>query len=247
MSGPSRYGTGRRPHPDARFFTAEYHRAQLSVVLALLLLAGTAVYLVVQEQQQTWASARENVLDMALSLDTSITGLLEQSAFSLRGIVADVSQRPGSPHEPKQAMAALRDAARFDPISSYLGLRTADAGILAVDQMGEPVVSPDILRTIAQALKPHGMGLDVSYLVQFPAKDEWYLPITMTFRTSVDGPKVAFALVPARRLVASTDTLRLIPGSFVRLVTTDGRQLVSYAPGSDSFEALRGSVSQQAL
>src|SRR5690348_16583601 len=131
-SGPTSR-TGRRPHPDARFFTAEYRRARLSVVLALLLLAGTAVYLVVQERQQTWGSARASVLNLALGLETSITELLEQSALSLRDVAADLPEHPGAPQQAENVIAVLRTAARFDSVSSYLGLRGADGRILAVD------------------------------------------------------------------------------------------------------------------
>ncbi|MGH8318131.1 MAG: putative bifunctional diguanylate cyclase/phosphodiesterase [Steroidobacteraceae bacterium] len=245
---PGRSSNSRRPHPQARFVTAEYRRARLSVVLALLLLAGTAVYLVIQQRQQTWQSAQESVLNLALGLESSITGLVDQSTHSLKDIAADVSRHPGIPPEPEQAaMAVLRAAARFDSVSSYLGLRTADGRVLAVDQAGEPVVSPDILRTIATVLQPRGTGLGVSYLVRLRAKGEWYLPITLNFPGSSAEPEVAFALVRARRLLASADTLRLLPGSAVGLVTTDGRMLVYYSPGTGAFEATRIHVSQQSL
>ena len=143
---PGDSGTSRRPRPAGRFVTGEYRRAQLSVVLALLLLAGTAVYLVVQEREQTWASGRGSVLNLALGLETSITGLIEQSAFSLTRISGDLAKRPASGLERAQAMAELRNIATLDPISSYLGVRTADGGILAVDQSGGPVASPEVLR-----------------------------------------------------------------------------------------------------
>ncbi|HEV7137454.1 MAG TPA: EAL domain-containing protein [Steroidobacteraceae bacterium] len=237
-SAPSQSPTSLHAHPGARLVTAQYRWARLSVLLALLLLAGTAVYLVAQERQQTWRAARESVLNLALDLETSITGVLEQSAFSLRGIAADVGRRPGIVLGSEQAMAVLREAARFDPISSYLGLRTADGRVLAVGRSGEPLVSPDALRTIARGLEPRRTGLDVSYLIRLAAPDEWYLPITLDFRGGSDAREVAFALVPARRLIASTDSLRLIPDSFVSLVAPDGRLLVSYAPGSGSFNAL---------
>src|SRR6185312_14401840 len=99
-SVPGNSGTNRRPRPDARFITAQYRRARLSVVLALLLLAGTAAYLVEQQRQQTWGSAQESVLNLALGLQTSITGLLEQSALSLKEIGADIANRSGSMSEP---------------------------------------------------------------------------------------------------------------------------------------------------
>jgi diguanylate cyclase (GGDEF)-like protein len=227
---------------DTRLITAAYRRARLSVVLAVLLLAGTAVYLVAQERQQTWASGRESVLNLALGLNTSITGLLQQSALSLRDIRADMSQRSGTPQP-----GDLRDAARFDSVSSYLGLRSADGSILAVDQTGKPVAGPDIPRAIARMLEPHGTGLAVSTLLRPAATGDWYLLLTLDFRDGANEPATAFALVPVRRLLASTDSLRLIPDSFVSLVTMDGRMLVAYSPGTGVFRALPHRVSPQSL
>ncbi|HEY2036860.1 MAG TPA: EAL domain-containing protein [Steroidobacteraceae bacterium] len=244
VSDPAR--SSPRARRDARFVTAEYRRARLSVVVAVLLLAGTAVYLVAQERQQTWNSARASVLNLALGLNTSITALLEQSVLSLSDIRHDVSRRSGIP-EPEQVIAVLRDAARFDSVSSYLGLRTADGAILAVDQAGKPVVSPDVLRAITPGVEPHGTGSGVSALLRLPADGTWYLPITLDFRNGSNGPATAFALVPVRRLLASTDSLRLMPDSFVSLVTGDGRMLVTYSPGTGSFQTLPSHISQQSL
>ena len=231
---------------NARFVTAEYRRARLSVVLAVLLLAGTAVYLVAQERQQTWRSGRESVLNLALGLETSITGLLEQSALSLQDIRADMAQRTGA-MQPGQAIADLRDAARFDSVSSYLGLRTAGGPVLAVDQAGKPVTGSDIPRAIARALEPQAAGLAVSTLLRLAPNGDWYLLLTLDFRSGSNEPATAFALVPVRRLLASTDSLRLIPDSFVSLVTMDGRMLVAYSPGTGEFRALPHRVSPQSL
>ena len=247
VSVPGHSAPDRRRHTVGRLVTREYRRARLSVVLALLLLAGTAVYLVAQERQQTWASARASVLNLALGLETSITGLLEQSAFSLTRISGDLSQSPAGPPEPGRAIAVLRNAASFDPISSYLGIRAADGRILAVDHLGAPISSPEVLRTIAGTIDPRAQGLNLSYLVRLRGQDGWYLPITLGFRTGTDRPAIAFALVPVRRLLGSTDSLRLLPDSYVNLVTIDGKLLVSYAPGSGAFEAPRHRVSQQSL
>lgn len=236
----------RRAHPDPWFVTAEYRRARLSVVLALLLLAGTAVYLVVQERQQTWASGRESILNLALSLETSITGLLEQSVSSLRGISSSVARLPEAPSS-EQTIAVIRDAARFDSVSSYLGLRMADGRILAVDRFGAPVASTEVLRIMTRAIESRGTGLDVAYLVRLPPGNEWYLPIRLDFRTRSNAPEVAFAFVPVRRLVASTDSSRLIPDSSVSLVTTDGKVLVIYVPESRSFRVVGGRATQQSI
>jgi hypothetical protein len=247
-SAPEHPRTRQGPAVDVQFVTGQYRRAQASVVLALLLLAGTAVYLVAQQRQQTWGAARASVLDLALGLEASITGLLQQSIASLTGISADLSLHPtGAPSQPEQPIAVLRNAARFDPVSSYLGLRAADGHILAVDQSGGLVVGPDILRTIAQALAPHGTGLHVSDLVRLPTEDKWYVPITLDLGGSSDQPALAFALVPVRRLIGRTDSLRVIPDSYVSLVTTDGRLLVSYTPGTASLHHSPHQVSPQSL
>lgn len=247
MSGDNGPGASRRPHSDARFVTAEYRRARLSVVLALLLLAGTVVYLVVQERQQTWGSARKSLLNLALGLETSISGLLQQSAFSLRGIGTGLSGHPGSASGPEQTLAVLREAAAFDSVSSYLGVQNADGRILTVNQSGEPVTNADVSRTLSSTLKLHGTGLDVSSLLRLTADGEWYLPIILDINSSSSPREVAFALVPARRLIANTDSLRLIPDSYISLVTTDGRLLVSYIPGDSSFKTLGGHVSRESL
>jgi len=245
---PGPRATGRRSRPDRRFITREYRRARLSVVLALLLLAGTAVYLVAQERQQTLASGRENVLNLALGLGTSINGLLEQAAFSLSGISARLAAQTAAPLQSGPIAAVLAEAARFDPVSSYLGVMTADRRMVVVDQSGKPVSGvPAAQASIAEVLKPHGAGLDLGYLVQLTAHGDRYLPVTLNFRTGSGERAVAFALIPARRLIASTDSLRLLPDSFVSLVTTDGRRLASYAPGSGSFMAGPSHVSAQSL
>jgi diguanylate cyclase (GGDEF)-like protein len=239
--------TPRRPRSDARLVTREYRRARLSVVLALLLLAGTAVYLVAQERQATWRSAHASVLNLALGLETSITGLLEQSASSLRGIRTDLAPHSATPSDRARALAALRGAARFDSVSSYLGLRAADGGILAVDQSGRAVADRATLGAMARALQVSATELDLSSLVRLPADEAWYLPVTLRFGAGSAQPEVAFALVPVRRLLASTDSLRLIPDSLVELVTTDGRLLVSYAPGGSAFKPRHSRVTRQSL
>jgi diguanylate cyclase (GGDEF)-like protein len=244
---PDRSQTRKRQLSDARFVTAEYRRARLSVVLALLLLAGTVVYLVVQARQETWGYARKSVLNLALGLETSISGLLQQSAFSLRGISAALTQHPEIAPAPEQIIAVLREAARFDSVSSYLGVQNADGRILMVTQSGETVADPDLLRTLSPALKPRARGLALSDRLRLPTHDEWYLPITLDIDSAPEGQEIAFALIPVRRLIANTDSLRLIRDSFISLVTPDGRLLVSYTPGGGTLKAPGGHVSRESL
>lgn len=244
---PGSSQTRKRPLSDAGFVTTEYRRARRSVVLALLLLAGTVVYLVAQARQETWGYARKSVLNLALGLETSISGLLQQSAFSLRGIGTALARQPGIAPAPDETLAVLREAARFDSVSSYLGVRDGDGRILIVNQSGEAVVDPDVLRVIAPALNPRGTGLALSDRLRLPAHDEWYLPVTLDINTSTQRQEVAFALIPVRRLLANTDSLRLIDDGFISLVTPDGRLLISYAPGTGFLKAPGGHVSRESL
>ena len=64
--------------------------------MALLLLAGTVLYLVAIGGQQIWTNARTSLLDLALDLRSSITGVLDQSALNLREISGELS---GDSHE----------------------------------------------------------------------------------------------------------------------------------------------------
>jgi hypothetical protein len=203
------------------------------------------VYLVAQARQETWGYARKSVLNLALGLETSISGLLQQSAFSLRGIGTALARQPGIAPAPDETLAVLREAARFDSVSSYLGVRDGDGRILIVNQSGEAVVDPDVLRVIAPALNPRGTGLALSDRLRLPAHDEWYLPVTLDINTSTQRQEVAFALIPVRRLLANTDSLRLIDDGFISLVTPDGRLLISYAPGTGFLKAPGGHVSRE--
>ncbi|MGH8300857.1 MAG: putative bifunctional diguanylate cyclase/phosphodiesterase, partial [Steroidobacteraceae bacterium] len=239
--------TSRRPHPNGRFVTSAYRRARLSVVAALLLLAGTAMYLVAQERARIWASGRESVLNLALGLETSVTGLLEQSASSLRRLRASLASPSKTAPTPERTLAVLRDAALLDPVSSYLGVRTSNGAVIAVTRSGAPVTDPAVLRAFAQAISPRGAGLDFAYLLRLPAQEALYLPITLEIRETSGEPQAAFALIPVRRLLASTDSLRLIRDSFVSLVTPDGRLLAIYGPGRGSFEPPIRRVSPRSL
>ena len=104
---------------DPALVASQYRRARVYLVSALLLLAGTAIYIVIQERER-----------IAVGLERGATGLLAQSTFSLRGISVDIADEPGS--GAATLVPVLREAMRFDSLSEYLGVRASKAGEIAV-------------------------------------------------------------------------------------------------------------------
>lgn len=140
-------GTQDIGNTDPRAIASQYRRARLYLGVALLLLAGTVLYLVAIGGQQIWTTARTSLLDLALDLEGSITGTLEQTALNLRGIsegLGDEAHRSSA-----NLSAALGQVIRFDANAAYLGIARADGTIVAVDRTGRAAPAE-----VAEALRP---------------------------------------------------------------------------------------------
>jgi diguanylate cyclase (GGDEF)-like protein len=196
----------------------------------LVLLAGTAAYSVLRNGAAIWRQANENALNIALGLESSSSVVLAQPVVSLRGIRKDLAP-PG--HDDRLAQAMV-NAMRFDPMSAYLGASPADGPLTVLTHDGPaPGVVVDALRS--HLLQPSVRGLAVQQMIQLPGRKEWFLPITL----ASDGDGAAgfvFALIPASQLVAGADSLRLLPGSYVSFVASDGRRLLRYWKDRDALE-----------
>ncbi len=218
---------------DPQVIALQYRRARIYLVVALLLLAGTVVYLVAIGGQQIRATARTSLLDLALDLQSSITGVLDQSALNLRGISAELSD--DSPESVAELNYVLRRVASFDSNSAYLGIVRADGTVTAVDRSGQPVAAD-----IAEALRPlvagPGTGIAIRQLIQLPHSPDWYLPVTLRAQRQGAGRDVVVALVPAKRLTGGSGSLRFVRDSWVTLVTTDGTRLFSYSKNLDELQ-----------
>ena len=210
--------------------TGPYRRAMAYVYASLILLAGVAAYLLADQRRHIREAAHQNALSIALGLETAATSLLQQPLFSLRGIRTDMAS--GSPPSAGSTTGVLREAMRFDPVSDYLGVREGVRGeITVVDRAGNPAF-PKILASLRDAV-PRWTGsiTGLRQLIQLPENNDWYLPVTLGFRRQGAIEDVAFALVPAQRLIAGSESLKLIPESRVSLVTTDGTRLLEYTRG----------------
>ena len=212
---------------------------------ALLLLAGTAIYLTIQERDRIRSDARRSALNIAVGLERGATGLLAQSTFSLRGISADIARQPGI--GVASLLPALQEAMRFDALSEYLGVRNSKTGETAVVDRGGHPGSSRIRSALRVTLcQPEVGEIALCSIVKLPGDDAWYLPVTLGARRG-DAVNVVFALVPARSLVAAAQSLQLIPGSWLNFVTTDGTRLFRYVPSRDAIEVPTGRTPPEVL
>jgi diguanylate cyclase (GGDEF)-like protein len=197
-----------------------YRRAGTFLVAAIALLAGTTAYMIARDGMRIWATARQNTYDAAIAIGISLTGLLEQSTYSLRGLGADLRQ--ANRRADAATLGLLRNVMRQDPLSAYLGVKT-DGRVLAIDHAGAQVSEP-AARALAAAI-PTGAGneLKIEDMIQLPTGRDWFMPLTLN---AGGDAGITFALVPAARLEAVLTSLKVLPGSGVSISSADGRRLI---------------------
>ena len=215
------------PSADPAAIALRYRRVRLYLVVALLLLIGTAVYLIEGQREQIWGSARSNLLNLALGVRTYSTLVLEQPALSVRGLATDLAAETAASRVRK--ITALRAALRLDSVSRYWGVTDSETGeTVLVDRTGQPL-PPDVELAVRGLIgKPRGRDLELWQLVELPHEQGWYLPVTLAVQSS-PNPEVAFALVPANRLIEGTESLSLVRDGWIGLVTSEGARLLSYS------------------
>jgi len=208
-----------------------YRRSRRYLLIATLVLAGVAIYLIALGRAQVWSAAHKNLLNLAMGLQSSASALLEQSLSSLTGLSAELA---GGEVTQAQALQALRAAIHRDPDSAYLGFRSADRSTLViVDHSGQDV-SREVLSSIAPMLQSSSDSkISLLDLVRLQGKPDFYLPLVLQTRRSAEGPsETLFALVPLARLIRGTDALNLVPDSRITLVTDEGGRPFIYNPSA---------------
>jgi diguanylate cyclase (GGDEF)-like protein len=209
-------------------------RRRTGVFLAgmLALLAGTAAYVVVHDRVEIWREAHENALNVALGLESASSALFEQSLDSLRGVEDDLTHAEAR----RQPVAVLHNAMRFDPVSAYLGIAGADGSFVAVGRDGAPVPE-QVAESLRHAIqRPPTPGVALLQLIQIPGTSDWFMPVTLAADASAEAGSFEFCLIPARRMAAGADSLRLLPDSYVTFAAADGRRLLRYRRGQDMLE-----------
>jgi len=218
--------------PSRRWFHpgSLHHRtgALLAGMLALLVLTTAGV--VLQARTQIWRESSESALTIALGLQSASSGALSQPIVSLLRVEKDLA---GGERSESDARNALVSAMHYDSTSVYMGVSVPGGALVVVARDGpasREIV--DALRTRLRAQQAGGLG--VQKFINVPGSRDWFLPVTLTAGDATGA--FAFSLVPARQLVAGTDSLRLLPESYVSFVATDGQRLLRYWKDSDAIE-----------
>lgn len=228
----------------SRLIAVRHLRARVSLAIALLLLTGTALYLVAHLREQIWSAGRLNGLNIAVGLEKGVSGLLEQSTVDFSGLSPDVAATPNLSHE--KLLEQLHTAVRFDSLSRYLGVIRASGELTAVTHAGG-APSPEIQRSLATLPRSKGPAIEIGYLVQLPDGAGYCLPLTLGVPRAGDGIDTLFALVPVERLTAASKSLELIKGGWVNFSTTDGKRLFRYIPSQNRIEPRNGRMLPEVL
>ena len=225
------FGAGRKAHVAAR-----YRNAVLVLGLAVALMAGTAVWLVLQARNQVWEDARRNQADVALAVQLSIGALLAQSESSLNGVRSDLAAASvGRPAGRDAQLQILREAQRFDPTSAFLAVR-AGSSTLLVDAQGrarDDLAAQSVPRLDAADARE---SIRFGALLQFHGDATWYLPIVVAAPRELGAGGIAYALVPTQHLLVAASSLKVLPGSLVTLFTKSGQRLMRKLVADDILQ-----------
>ena len=201
------------------------------VALCITLLLATAGYFLLHERAHMLADAQDGVLSGAVAMQNVTSAILEQSAASIEGVRQDL-ENPEQAFN-NAALRGLRDAMRFDPVSSYLGFRDiVSHRYFLMDRNGH-LVNSDLTRPLAPVLPaPGSRRLELYPLIQIRGDNHWYLPMVLAVADAHAEVDMLFALVNVETLLQGTTYFKSFPDCFISIVTSDGRRLARFAaPG----------------
>jgi len=226
----------------ARPIATRLLRARVSLAIAILLLTGTALYLVAHLREQIWSAGRLDGLNIAVSLEKGVSGLLEQTTVDFAGLSPALAATPSLSQA--RLLELLQTAVHFDALSAYLGVIRASGELTAVTHAGS---APDteVARALASLPRSSGPASEIGYLVRLPDGAGYYMPITFGVPHPGGAIDTFFALVPVERLTAATKSLELIKGGWVNFATTDGKRIFRYIPGTNRLEVRSGRVAPE--
>ncbi|RCW70419.1 bifunctional diguanylate cyclase/phosphodiesterase [Pseudorhodoferax soli] len=111
------------------------------------------------DRREVQAQVERNNIELAASLRIHVDQVLDQTAFSLRGIRDDLQEQrsvvPASAQAaPDAVLAAMRNAMRYDPVSAVLFVREPGGQVYTVGREGR--AAPELAAQILQLTLPAG-------------------------------------------------------------------------------------------
>ncbi|WP_326534339.1 putative bifunctional diguanylate cyclase/phosphodiesterase [Pseudorhodoferax sp.] len=171
----------------------------VAAALASVLWTGVSI---LQDRNEVQAQAERNDLGFAASLRIHVDQVLDQTTFSLRGVLTDLLDQAGQAPQARHmqtglVLGAMRNAMRYDPVSTVLFVRDADGAVHAVDRHGLalPELAPRLL-----GLGTPAAGRDIDLLAPLEGADgRFYLPVVTAYGQGAARGMVG-ALVPLAAL-----------------------------------------------
>jgi diguanylate cyclase (GGDEF)-like protein len=209
-------------------------RLESLFALSLAVLLGLVGYGIVRDHEQTMATAHENALNLAESLQVHATELLQQSASSLRGIAVDLPPGAASVDD---ALPVLQRISRTDTVSEAMGV-AFEGEMALVDGKGGSILDAEWTEAMEKVLIAAAPTSDIAFLplIKSPKGDVWYLPLVLGVPRDHGAPALAFALIPASRLLSAAASLHLLHDSFVAFFRMDGAQLFRFLEHTGTYQ-----------
>ncbi|HSC84609.1 MAG TPA: EAL domain-containing protein [Pseudomonas sp.] len=204
--------TSRRPkgqHKIGRIFTA-------SVALALLLSVGVSCWSILRDYQGSLEQHQRNLTALSRALEGYTTVLLEQSYASIRVGAQDLRQQHLHRSDQQTIYTALRNAMRYDPVSSYLYARVGDE-LFILDSNGQPVHNPALSAPLQRLLSG-----PLHSPLRIPGQADYLLPLTLELPDIRELPLQMGALVSLDKFSQLIEHLELDADMNAGLLSAQG-------------------------
>ncbi|MEK1904385.1 MAG: EAL domain-containing protein [Pseudomonas sp.] len=169
----------------------------ISMSLALLLAIGFSGWSILRDYQSSTDQQRRSMTSLSRALEGYTSALLQQSYESIRVATQELSNPQATAAQPERIYAVLRDAMRYDPVSSQL-FAIVDEQVFIVDLEGKPLHSQELQRQLAN-LAHTTQQEPLHNPLSWPNKETYLLPLMITLSGDTQKPLRLGALVPTEK------------------------------------------------
>ncbi|MGL4316201.1 MAG: bifunctional diguanylate cyclase/phosphodiesterase [Pseudomonas sp.] len=169
----------------------------ISMSLALLLAIGFGGWSILRDYQSSTDQQRRSMTSLSRALEGYTSALLQQSYESIRVATQELSEPQVTAPESERIYAVLRDAMRYDPVSTQL-FAIVDGQVFIVDAEGKPLHSAELKNQIAQ-LDHTALQEPLYNPLPWPDQHTYLLPLMITLGGSTPKPLRLGALVPTEK------------------------------------------------
>ncbi|MBB1517650.1 bifunctional diguanylate cyclase/phosphodiesterase [Aquipseudomonas guryensis] len=191
-----------------------------SVALTLLLSIGFSGWSILRDYQSSQDQHRHSMTSLSRALEGYTSTLLLQSYESIRVAGQVLAQQGVRRTDAEPIYAVLRDAMRYDPVSSYLYARVEGA-LFIIDVNGQPVHGLPLHEALQQL---HSTPLNgaLHNPLRINGQSGFLLPLTIAVQANGAAPLQLGALLATDRFANLIEHLGLQPGMNGGLLSAQG-------------------------